>query len=87
VVIPPAPPVFQGGATRADTWNKLNRTFHEKAALERLGRDDIAIVWKLLREAAEAYQAGYRHRAQILIETADADDRLLRHAASERVHS
>ena len=61
---------------------KLNRTFHEKAALELLGRDGIAIVWKVHLEAAEAYQAGYQRGAQIPIETADAAERLLRHAAS-----
>ena len=65
---------------------KLNRTFHETAALELLGRNGIAIVWKLHLEAAEAYQAGYRRGAQILIETADAAERLLRQAASQRVH-
>jgi hypothetical protein len=65
---------------------KLNRTFHEIAALDLLGRDGIAIVWKLHLDAAEAYQAGYQRGAEILIETADAAERLLRQAVSQRVH-
>jgi hypothetical protein len=59
---------------------------HEIAALDLLGRDGIAIVWKLHLDAAEAYQAGYQRGAEILIETADAPEQLLRQAVSQRVH-
>jgi len=52
--------------------------------LELLARDWIAIVWRLHLDAAEAYKAGYRRGAQILIDTADVAERLLRHAGVER---
>jgi hypothetical protein len=67
--------------------SNLDRAFHERAALELLARDGIAIVWRLHLDAAEAYQAGYQRGAQILIETADAAERLLRRAAEERSRS
>ena len=64
--------------------SKLNRAFHERAALDLLGRDGLAVVWRLYVEAAEAHRAGYHRGAQILIETADAAERLLRQATLER---
>jgi len=69
-VVPPGPSRISGRGQKGRHLGKLDRTFHEKAALDLLGRDGIAIVWKLHLEAAEAYQAGYRRGAQIPIETA-----------------
>ena len=60
---------------------KLDRAFHERVALDLLARDGIAVVWKLHLDAANAYCGGYQRGAQILIETADAAERLIRHAA------
>jgi hypothetical protein len=61
----------------------FGRGFHERAALDLLGRDGVAIVWQLHVAAAEAFRAGYPRGAQILIETADAAERLLRHSAGQ----
>jgi len=60
---------------------KLDRAFHERVALDLLARDGIGVVWKLHLDAANAYRGGYQRGAQILIETADAAERLIRHAA------
>ena len=60
---------------------KLDRAFHERVALDLLARDGLRIVWKLHLDAANAYRGGYPRGAQILIETADAAERLIRHAA------
>ena len=60
---------------------KLDRAFHERVALDLLQRDRIGIVWKLHLDAANAYRGRYLRGAQILIETADAAERLIRHAA------
>ena len=60
---------------------KLDRAFHERAALDLFTRDGIGIVWKLHLDAANAYRRGYPGGAQILIGTADAAERLIRHAA------
>jgi hypothetical protein len=60
---------------------KLDRAFHERVALDLLQRDGIGIVWKLHLDAANAYRGRYLRGAQILIETADAAERLIRHAA------
>ena len=59
----------------------LNRAFHERVALDLLTRDGIGVVWKLHLDAANAYRSGYPRGAQILMETADAAERLIRHAA------
>ena len=63
---------------------KLDRAFHETAALDLLARDGIAVVWSLHLDAASAYRDGYPRGAEILIETADAAERLLRHAGASR---
>ena len=60
-----------------------SRAFRERAALDLLGRDGLAVIWRLHLDAAEAHRAGYQRGAQILIDTADAAERLLRRAAEE----
>ena len=60
---------------------KLDRAFHKRVVLDLLARDGIGVVWKLHLDAANAYRRGYPRGAQILIETADAAERLIRHAA------
>ena len=59
---------------------KLDRAFHERVALDLLARDGLRVVWKLHLDAANAYRLGYPRGAQILIETADAAEQLIRHA-------
>jgi hypothetical protein len=60
---------------------KLDRAFHERVALELLARDGLGVVWKLHLDAANAYRRAYPRGAQVLIETADAAERLIRHSA------
>jgi hypothetical protein len=60
---------------------KLDRAFHDRVALDLLARDGIGIIWKLHLDAANGYRRGYPRGAQILVETADAAERLIRHAA------
>jgi hypothetical protein len=55
---------------------KLDRAFHERVALDLLARDGIGVVWKLHLDAANAYRGGFQRGAQILIETADAAERI-----------
>ena len=57
---------------------KLDRAFHERAALDLLARHGLRAIWKLHLDAAEAYRGGYMRGAQILIATADAAERLIR---------
>jgi hypothetical protein len=59
---------------------KLDRAFHERVALDLLARDGLRVVWKLHLDAANAHRHGYPRGAQILIETADAAEQLIRHA-------
>ena len=59
---------------------KLDRAFHERVALDLLARDGLRVLWKLHLDAANAYRRGYPRGAQILIETADAAEQLIRHA-------
>jgi hypothetical protein len=66
---------------RRYSMQKLDRAFHERVALDLLARDGLRVVWKLHLDAANAYRGGYPRGAQILIETADAAERLIRHAA------
>ena len=61
--------------------------FHERLARDLLERQGPQIVWRLHLDAIEAYQDGHRRGAELLIQTADAAERLLRQAASERVYS
>jgi len=59
---------------------KLDRAFHERVARDLITRDGIGVVWKLHLDAANAYRGGYPRGAEILVETADAAERLIRHA-------
>ena len=59
---------------------KLDPAFHETAALALLARDGIGAIWKLHLDAANAYRGGFYRAAQILIGTADAAERLMRHS-------
>jgi hypothetical protein len=59
---------------------RTDRAFHEKIALELLACDGIAIIWQLHVRAAKAYRDGFTRSAEILIETADAAERLLQRA-------
>ena len=59
---------------------KLDRAFHERVARDLMARDGIGVVWKLHLDAANAYRGGYPRGAQILMETADAAEQLIRHA-------
>jgi hypothetical protein len=60
---------------------KLDPAFHERAALALLARDGIGVIWKLHLDAANAHRGGFYRAAEILIGTADAAERLMRHAA------
>jgi hypothetical protein len=60
---------------------KLDRAFHERVARDLLARDGLGVVWQLYLDAANAYRGGYPRGAQILVETGDAAERLIRHAA------
>ena len=82
-LLPPGPSRVLGRGHPGPT-PKINRAFHERAALELLGRDGIAVIWRLHLDAAEAHRDGYQRGAQILIDTAEAAERLLRRAARER---
>jgi hypothetical protein len=59
--------------------------FHEKVALDLLARDGIGVIWKLHLDAANAYRGGFLNGAKILLATADAAERLIRHAAMSKV--
>jgi hypothetical protein len=61
---------------------KLDPAFHERAALGLLARDGIGVIWKLHLDAANAYRGGFYRAAQILIGTADAAERFMRHSAN-----
>ena len=63
---------------------KLDRAFHEKVALDLLARDGIGVIWKLHLDAANAYRGGFLNGAKILLATADAAERLIRHAATSK---
>jgi hypothetical protein len=57
----------------------LDRAYHENVALDLLTRKGIGVIWKLHLEAANAYRSGFARSAEILIETADAAERIMRH--------
>ena len=61
---------------------KLDHAFHEKAALDLLARDGISVIWKLHLDAANAYRGGFFNGARLLLATADAAERLIRHTAN-----
>ena len=62
-----------------------NRAFHEKVALDLLARDGIGVIWKLHLDAANAYRRGFPNGAEILLATADAAERLIRHTATSNL--
>jgi hypothetical protein len=64
---------------------KLNRAYHEKVALDLLARDGIGVIWKLHLDAANAYRGGFLNGAKILLATADAAERLIRHTATSNL--
>ena len=64
---------------------KLNPAFHEQAALDLLARDGIGVIWKLHLDAANAYGGGFLNGAEILLATADAAERLIRHTATSNL--
>jgi hypothetical protein len=56
------------------------RELTEKLALELLERDGMPVIWLLHLTAAKAYGDGHPRAAEVLLETADAAERCLRHA-------
>jgi hypothetical protein len=64
---------------------KIDPAFHDKAALDILTRDGIGVIWKLHLDAANAYRGGFLNGARILLATADAAERLIRHAANAKL--
>ena len=58
---------------------KLDRAYYENVALDLLTRNGIRVIWKLHLEAANAYRNGCPQSAEILIETADSAERIMRH--------
>lgn len=60
--------------------SKTKRELHERAALDLLTREGIAVIWRLHLKAATAYRDGHPLAAETLISTADAAERLLRYA-------
>jgi hypothetical protein len=61
---------------------KLGRAIYENAALDLLTRKGIGVIWELHLDAANAYRNGCPQSAEILIETADAAERIIRHGKS-----
>ena len=59
---------------------KLDRTLYESVALDLLVRDGIGVISELQLDAANAHRNGCPRGAEILIETADAEERLVQHA-------
>jgi hypothetical protein len=59
---------------------KLDGIFFEVIARDLLVRDGIAVICKLHLDAVTAHRNGCPRGAQILIETANAAERLVRHA-------
>ena len=64
---------------------KFDPALHERAALDLLARDGIGVIWKLHLDAANAYRGGFLKSAEILLATADAAERLIRHAARAKL--
>ena len=58
---------------------KLKRTYYDSAALELLACDGIGVIWELHLDAANAYRNGCPQSAEILLETADAAERMMRY--------
>jgi len=61
---------------------KLGRAYYENVALDLLTRNGIGVIWELHLDAANAYRNGCPHSAEILIETADAAERMIRNGKS-----
>lgn len=55
----------------------LGRTFYESVALQLLVRDGVGVISELRLDAAKAHRNGCPRGAEILIETADAAERLV----------
>jgi hypothetical protein len=56
---------------------KLDRAYYENVALDLLARNGIGVIWTLHLDAANAYRNGCLRSAEILIETADAAQRIM----------
>lgn len=61
---------------------KLDRAHYENVALDLLTRKGIGVIWQLHLDAANAYRRGCPQSAEILIETADAAERMIRYGKS-----
>jgi hypothetical protein len=59
---------------------KLGRAYYENVALDLLTRNGIGVICKLHLDAVTAYRNGCPRGAEILTETANAAERLVRHA-------
>jgi hypothetical protein len=64
--------------------HKAGHQLHEKIALSLLASDGIAAIWQLHLVAARAYRGGHSHSAEILIETADAAERIIARRLTRR---
>ena len=59
-------------------------TLNKNLALRMLGRDGIAVIWRLNLTAAEAHRTGHPQSAATLIELADAAEDAWLRAEGER---
>jgi hypothetical protein len=59
---------------------KHDSIFYESIARDLLARDGIGVICELHLDAVTAYRNGCPRGARILIETADAAERLVRHS-------
>jgi len=57
---------------------KACRALTEKAALDLLERDGIAVIWLLHLTATKAYREGHPRAAEALLEIGDAAEQCLR---------
>jgi hypothetical protein len=60
------------------------QTMTEDLALRMLGRDGIAVIWRLNIAAAEAHRTGHPQSAAALIELADAAEAAWLRAEGQR---
>jgi len=61
---------------------KLDRAYYENVGLGLLTRKGIGVIWQLHLDAANAYRHGCPRSAEILIETADGAERMIRYGKS-----
>jgi hypothetical protein len=59
--------------------NSTAHTYYENVALDLLTRKGTGVIWDLHLDAANAHRKGCPQSAEILIETADAAERIMRH--------